>query len=218
MKTREYIVQISSGRGPVECCWVVSKILSLFIKEMKKHKLKYEVLNEENGPERGTLLSATIKFSGTMVEKRISTWEGSILWIGQSPFRIHNKRKNWYIGITSDLLAKPNQLEEKDISFQTLKSGGPGGQHVNKVSTAVRAIHKPSGLVVLASDTRSQIQNKKIAEQRLNEMFSQLESDTHRETQKNLWGKHNSLARGNPVRTYSGQKFKEVFRQNGEIE
>ncbi|MEN8227407.1 MAG: peptide chain release factor H [Bacteroidota bacterium] len=218
MKTKEYIIQISSGRGPVECCWVVTQVLSLFIKEMKKYNILYEVLNDEPGPESGTLLSATIKVSGTMVEKRLSSWEGSILWIGQSPFRIHNRRKNWYIGITSDQPSKPNQIKDKDISFQTLRSGGPGGQHVNKVSTAVRAIHEPSGLSVLSSDTRSQIQNKKIAVQRLNEMFSQLENNTHRETQKNLWGRHNSLIRGNPVRTYSGQEFKEVFRQSGGIE
>ncbi len=218
METKEYLIHITSGRGPAECCWVVTKVLSKVLADIKKHGLAYEVISREKGDETGTLLSASIKISGSGIEQFISSWQGTIQWAGQSPFRKFHKRKNWFIGINCSPISKSIQLSEKDVSYQTLRSGGPGGQHVNKVSTAVRAVHKPSGLSVTASDTRSQLQNKKLATKRLFELYEKDMSDNLVREQQNIWNNHNSLIRGNPKRVFKGREFDEVKLKEKQLE
>lgn len=218
MDKKEYLIHITSGRGPAECCWVVTKVLSKVIADMKINGLVYEVISREKGIETGTLLSASIKASGSGIEHFISSWQGTIQWIGQSSFRKFHKRKNWFIGINCSAIAKSSLLSERDISYQTLRSGGPGGQHVNKVSTAVRAVHKPTGLSVTASDTRSQLQNKKLATQRLFELYQKNMSENLVREQQNIWNNHNSLIRGNPKRVFRGRDFMEVRVKEKQLE
>lgn len=218
MDMKEYIIHITSGRGPAECCWVVTQVLSKVIVDMKITGLAFEVISREKGFETGSLLSASIKASGSEIEQFISSWQGTIQWIGQSSFRKFHKRKNWFIGIICSPITKSSQLCERDISYQTLRSGGPGGQHVNKVSTAVRAVHKPSGLSVTASDTRSQLQNKKLATQRLFELYEKNMSDNLVREQQYIWNNHNSLIRGNPKRVFRGRDFMEVRVKEKQLE
>lgn len=218
MEKKEYLIHITSGRGPAECCWVVAKVLPIVIAELKKKNLAYQVISRENGIEAGTLLSASIHLKGSGLEQFVSSWQGTVQWIGQSPFRKFHKRKNWFIGINCSPIAKTTQLCEKDISFQTLKSGGPGGQHVNKVSTAVRAIHKSSGLSVTVSDTRSQLQNKKLATQRLLKIYQKQMSEILVHEQQKIWNNHNSLIRGNPKRIFRSRDFMEVKTKEKQLE
>ncbi|HEY4785594.1 MAG TPA: peptide chain release factor-like protein, partial [Bacteroidales bacterium] len=96
---------------------------------------------------------------------------------------------------------------EDDISFQTLRSSGPGGQHVNKTESAVRAIHIPSGIQVTASDSRSQLQNKKLALERLREKIAQWQMNEVLKKEQTQWHQHNILKRGNPIRVYKGREF-----------
>lgn len=151
---QEYIIQITSGRGPAECCLVVSNILKQLLKEAKNEKLEYTVINREKGTEAGTLLSASIKISRDKAEPFCKSWTGTILWIGQSPYRKFHKRKNWYVGVSHFSASNRLAINDSDITYQVFRSDGPGGQHVNKVSTAVRAIHQPTQTKVVVSETR----------------------------------------------------------------
>ncbi len=207
-----YIIQITSGRGPAECCWAVAKALAKLITDLKRKDIKYEVVSREKGLEANTLSSVCLKIGGSDTDQIIEDWQGTIQWIGQSPYRKFHKRKNWFIGINCSQITKTNQINEKDISYQTVRSSGPGGQNVNKVSTAVRAIHKPSGLQVIASDTRSQLQNKKLATQRLFTLFQNQLSETIVQEQQDIWNNHNSLIRGNPKKIFKGKEFIEVAK------
>ena len=218
MDSKEYIMHITSGRGPVECCWVVAKVLSKVIADINLNGLTYEVLIRENSPEPGTLSSATIKLTGFKLEQFIKCWQGTIQWIGQSSYRKFHKRKNWFIGINFRPIVKSFRFNEKDIYYQALRSGGPGGQHVNKVSTAIRAVHKLSGLSVIVSDTRSQLQNKKLATQRLSEICQKQFSELLIQEQQDIWNNHNNLIRGNPVRIFKGRNFMEVSNKVKQIE
>lgn len=218
MKSKEYLLNITSGRGPAECCWVVSKLLSKIIVDIKTNDFSYEVINREKGIEQGTLLSASIKICGNSIEQLITDWQGTIQWIGQSPFRKFHKRKNWFVGVSFSPISESIQFCEKDVVYQTLRSGGPGGQHVNKVSTAVRAVHKPSGLTVTAGDTRSQLQNKKMASQRLFELYQKRLSEKLVHEQQDIWNNHNFLNRGNPVRVFKGREFIEVTVKEKQLE
>lgn len=205
MKTK--IVQITSGRGPAECCLAVALALKELLKEAKQLQITCEVIDRVKGQENGTLVSATVKLEGRNVEDFCSDWIGVVQWICQSPYRKYHKRKNWFIGIESYDLNSIGEWNEKDIRYQTLRASGPGGQHVNKVETAVRAIHEPSGLSVMANDSRSQIQNKKAATERLKEQYVQWQMKSIKGNQQQQWQQHNELQRGNPVRTFVRNDF-----------
>ena len=90
-------------------------------------------------------------------------------------FRKMHKRKNWFIGIFEMMQQKNTSISEKDIQYQAMRSSGAGGQHVNKVSSAIRATHVPTGIGTVAMDSRSQHQNKKLATERL---LKKLEDET----------------------------------------
>lgn len=201
MDTKIYL-QITSGRGPAECCRVVALVLERILKQAKKLGLKSEVVDRTEGEQNRTLFSATLLIEGEeeKAQTLLTEWEGTVQWIAQSPYRIYHKRKNWFIGVKSFVVNKMSEIDERDITYQTLRASGPGGQHVNKTESAVRATHTPSGVSVTASDQRSQLQNKKLATERLLVKLSawQIEQ-TMAQAQEN-WQNHNSLERGNPVK------------------
>ncbi|WP_413511929.1 peptide chain release factor-like protein [Myroides odoratus] len=99
-------------------------------------------------------------------------------------------------------------MEEKDLVYQPIRISGVGGQHVNKVSSAIRIIHIPSGLQLVAMDSRSQHQNKKLAKKRLLEKLKQRNENTLELKEKQNWLNQLQINRGNSIRTFIGSHFK----------
>lgn len=199
MNNKIYL-QITSGRGPAECCRVVALVLEKILAQAKKKGLTVDILEREPGDINRTLFSAVISLEGNKSEEIVDEWEGTVLWIAQSPYRIYHKRKNWFVGIKSFTPSELGDIDTKYITYQTLRSSGAGGQHVNKTETAVRAIHAPSGLSVTASDQRSQHQNKKLATERLLIKLSAWNEEQAMQKAQENWSNHNNLQRGNPVK------------------
>lgn len=203
------VLQITSGRGPAECCWAVAQVLQAMQAEAGTKGLDLQVLAAEKGGEAGTLVSASLQVAGAGAQAFARSWTGTIQWIGQSPFRKYHKRKNWFVGVNSvAIAAESSRLNDSEIKYQAIRSGGPGGQHVNKVSSAVRATHLPTGLSVLVSDSRSQHHNKQVARERLHRLWQDRQLLRRQAREQDQWHHHNSLERGNPVRVYEGRKFR----------
>ena len=203
------IIQLTASKGPVECAWVVAKILKVFLKELNDNTIAYTILHKENGIENGTVQSVSIEIKGKQLSQFLKNWLGTIQWIGTSTFRKYHKRKNWFIGCNELNQYQEKTIQEHEIQFQAIRSSGPGGQHVNKVSSAIRAKHLKTGVQVLVSDSRSQHQNKKIAIQRLKEKIASHNTNQLKEAVKNEWENHLTLQRGNPVRVFTGTDFKQ---------
>ena len=198
-------IQITSGRGPVECCRVVVLVMQKLVEHSKQLGLEVELVEHEDGPEDGCMFSATLSVSGDNIEKFRSEWEGSVLWVAlKNSFRPWHRRKNWFVGVHFFKPLKSDTISERDITYETLRSSGPGGQNVNKVETAVRATHNPSGISVLAADLRSQVQNKKLAFERLTMKLSAIEEAKQMQQTHDVWMNHNTLERGNPVKKFKG--------------
>ena len=193
-------LQITSGRGPVECCRVVALVLERILKQAQTRKLKVEIVEKEAGPANRTLLTAVIALEGAGCDTLVEEWEGTVLWIARSPYRIHHRRKNWFVGVQTFLLSESREATENEIRYETLRASGPGGQHVNKTESAVRAVHIPSGISVVASDQRSQWQNKKLATERLQVKLTAWNVEQAMIQVQANWSNHNSLQRGNPVK------------------
>ena len=201
----KYYIQITSGRGPVECCRVVVLVMQKIIEQAKSLGFNTEIIEHEDGPQDGCMFSATLSVASEDIAPFIKEWEGSVLWVAQkNPFRPWHRRKNWFVGIHFFKPMEYNKTDEHDIVYETLRSSGPGGQNVNKVETAVRATHLPSGLSVLASDMRTQVQNKKLARERLVMKLSVMEEEKQMRQTHDVWMNHNTLERGNPVKRFKG--------------
>lgn len=204
----EKIIQITAGRGPAECTWVAAQVLKKVLEEAQSSQLETSVLQREAGIENGTVASALVLVKGKSVDTFIASWTGTIQWIGQSTFRKMHKRKNWFIGVFETDTLHLKTISEKDIQYQAMRSSGAGGQHVNKVSSAIRATHLPTGLSVVSMDSRSQHQNKKLATERLFEKFKEFELEQVKQQVTNQWENQLNVQRGNPTRVFKGSDFK----------
>jgi peptide chain release factor len=204
----EKIIQITAGRGPAECTWVVAQVLKKVLEEAQEQQLETILLQREVGQENGTVETASISIKGKKAAQFVSSWVGTIQWIGQSQFRKMHKRKNWFIGIFEIEPQNKGSVSDNDIQYKAMRSCGAGGQHINKVSSAIRATHLPTGIAVVSMDSRSQHQNKKLATERLlkkleDEMLQQLKNHVEKQ-----WENQLNIQRGNPVRVFTGTDFK----------
>lgn len=204
----ERIIQITSGRGPAECAWVVAQVIKKIWDEASDEKIQVEMLFREAGQENGTVVSALISLKGENASDFAESWIGTIQWIGQSQFRKLHKRKNWFIGIFEVTKLEKSMLLDKDIQYQAMRSSGAGGQHVNKVSSAIRATHIPTGIAAVAMDSRSQHQNKKLAKERLMQKVEASFLDRIKQECENQWMNQMQVERENPKRVFVGTDFK----------
>ena len=190
-------VQISSGQGPAECGLAVG----LFYRQLQKEGRDIRLIQSVRA--KGGKGYSSILFE---TEEDMRELEGSVLWICRSPFRPKHRRKNWFIDV-SVLEQLTDTQGDMKLRFETFRSKGKGGQHVNKVETGVRVIHVPTGISVVSTEARSQHMNKKLAMNRLCDILADMELDNRRREKELAWMEHTRLERGNPVRVYEGMDF-----------
>jgi peptide chain release factor len=206
-------LQLTSGRGPRECAYVVAQLLSIISKEAILSGITYSLIDSETsggGPMPEAKRSAMVRLEGLGAEAFAEKWLGTIKWIGTSPYRPTHSRKNWFVGVS--VVAPPMQARRLDgkIAIETMRASGPGGQNVNKTNSAVRVTHVDSGISVTARESRSQVQNQKMAYQRLQKLFDQERESLEKLGAGLKWADHQGVERGNPKRTFRGIGFVEI--------
>lgn len=202
---------ITAGDGPEECQWAVVQLARVFVKEGANEGVEVKLLWEDGPQKQASSLLVSVTGEEADQNRFLAARLGTVKWIGQSPFRPNHKRKNWFVGVARapDPAAVPG-FSERDVRFQATRASGPGGQHVNKTNSAVRATHVPSGISVLAQDERSQHMNKKLALVKLALIFAEKANAAKAGGKRQSWEVSKSLERGNEVRVYKGDKFRLV--------
>ena len=192
------VYQISSGQGPAECELGAAK----FLEYLTRH-YQITVLETSGGYNEGTFRSVRLS-----TDEDLSQYEGSVQWVCRSPYRPAHKRKNWFLDFSACQTAETEEFDPEQVRFETFRSGGKGGQNVNKVESGVRAIYLPTGQAVECTEERSQYANKQKAVARLREVIKQ-RNLTEQATAKNAdWGCHTSLERGNAGAVFVGMEFR----------
>ncbi len=193
------IYQISSGQGPAECELGVGRFL-----EYLKKRYDITVLDCSEGYNPGTYRS--VRFA---TPDNLSDFVGSIQWVWQSTYRPGHKRKNWFLDFSECAVSATEDFDERKIAFQTFRSGGNGGQNVNKVETGVRAIYTPNGLSAVCTEERSQFQNRQRAVEKLKEAMKIINAERGAKAVKDAWKRHTQIIRGSATRKFRGLEFKE---------
>jgi peptide chain release factor len=155
----------------------------------------------EVGAVRGTHRSVLLRLSGPEAARLARSWSGTLCWQAPSPYRPGIGRKNWYVvaelqGADADRTV----FSPDDVDVVACRTGGPGGQHRDKASTAVRATHRPTGVVVVVDTERRLSDNRRLALGLLRQQIEQQDAEAERAVGVARWRTHDQLVRGNPTR------------------
>lgn len=191
------ICQISSGQGPAECELGVAKLLAWL-----QDNYDVSVLETSPGWNEGTFRS--VRF---YTEDDLSELVGSVQWVCRSPYRPEHKRKNWFMDFSICAVSADTRFDPALVVFDTFRSGGKGGQNVNKVESGVRAIYPPTGQAVVCTEERSQYANKQKALARLKALITQENRRKKAEDRNGSWRRHTSLKRGEAGIRFEGMEF-----------
>ncbi|MCW8880012.1 MAG: peptide chain release factor H [Kangiellaceae bacterium] len=205
------IFLLSAAQGPSECCLAVALALNKFEAEARQENVRLSIVESEVGREVDTFRSILLKLDGDKSLFLARKWKGTIQWICQSPYRSKHRRKNWFItGSYSKVETNDSSATglDSEIRFEAVRASGPGGQHVNKTNSAVRATHIPTGISVKVQTERSQHANKRLAKALIvHKLKEQVEVSRANEKSKRRL-QHHSIERGNAVRIFTGIAFK----------
>lgn len=197
----DWILQISSGTGPVEVRSFVAQLAARLADYVTAQGLSLEGViyyGEQKTPR-------TVQLHVLGDAGALGAIAGTYVLVARSAARRRHSRKRWFAGVqlfAYEVLRRGRDVNEADVAISTARSGGPGGQHVNCTASAVRAVHRPTNISVRVTSERSQYANRKRAlaliKQALAERYTQQRQDAQRRRRHH----HYELVRGNAIKTF----------------
>ncbi|WP_293765372.1 peptide chain release factor H [uncultured Aquitalea sp.] len=202
------LIEISAAQGPQECELAVVKAWRRLLAEAAALNVQVQLIQQMPGSQHGTCLSVLLALEGEQSAPLARQWQGTVQWTCQSPYRPKHPRKNWFIGVAA--YEETAQSASQDIRFEACRASGPGGQHVNKTDSAIRATHIASGISVKVQTERSQHANKRLAVLLIHKKLKELDAQQRDARNAARRQFHHEVERGNPRRIFKGERFEPV--------
>ncbi len=206
------ILSIHAGAGGTESCDWADMLLRMYRRWCDVRGFKNEIMDIQPGDEAG-IKSVTLLVTGEYAYGYLKAERGVHRLVRISPFDSNKRRHTSFASV--DVVAELADTEDieikmEEVQIDTFRSGGRGGQNVNKVETAVRMTHLPTGIVVQCQSERSQHQNRELALKVLKSRLYEKQQDEKRAAMEKFYGEKGAIAWGNQIRSYVFQPYQMV--------